>query len=234
MDFFKNVADKYGIDINDEQLAKFNKYYEMLIETNKVMNLTAITDKDEVIIKHFLDSIILLKYIDIEDSNIIDIGTGAGFPGIPLKIMVPSIKLTLLDSLNKRLKFLDSVVDALSFANVNMVHGRAEDIARMPEYREQYDYAVSRAVANLSTLLEYSLPFVKVKGCFISYKSVNIKDELHAAKRAVDILGGKVRDCLDFEFDEFEIKRNLVLIDKIKPISKKYPRRAGTPSKEPL
>ena len=234
MDFLKNVADKYGIDINDEQLAKFNKYYEMLIETNKVMNLTAITDKDEVIIKHFLDSIILLKYIDIEDSNIIDIGTGAGFPGIPLKIMVPSIKLTLLDSLNKRLKFLDSVVDALSFANVNMVHGRAEDIARMPEYREQYDYAVSRAVANLSTLLEYSLPFVKVKGCFISYKSVNIKDELHAAKRAVDILGGKVRDCLDFEFDEFEIKRNLVLIDKIKPISKKYPRRAGTPSKEPL
>ena len=234
MDFLKNVADKYGIDINDEQLAKFNKYYEMLIETNKVMNLTAITDKDEVIIKHFLDSIILLKYIDIEDSNIIDIGTGAGFPGIPLKIMVPSIKLTLLDSLNKRLKFLDSVVDALSFANVNTVHGRAEDIARMPEYREQYDYAVSRAVANLSTLLEYSLPFVKVKGCFISYKSVNIKDELHAAKRAVDILGGKVRDCLDFEFDEFEIKRNLVLIDKIKPISKKYPRRAGTPSKEPL
>ena len=234
MDFLKNVADKSGIDINDEQLAKFNKYYEMLIETNKVMNLTAITDKDEVIIKHFLDSIILLKYIDIEDSNIIDIGTGAGFPGIPLKIMVPSIKLTLLDSLNKRLKFLDSVVDALSFANVNTVHGRAEDIARMPEYREQYDYAVSRAVANLSTLLEYSLPFVKVKGCFISYKSVNIKDELHAAKRAVDILGGKVRDCLDFEFDEFEIKRNLVLIDKIKPISKKYPRRAGTPSKEPL
>ena len=234
MDFLKTVANKYDIDITDKQLDQFNKYYEMLIETNKVMNLTAITEKDEVIIKHFLDSIILLKYIDISNAKIIDIGTGAGFPGIPLKIMVPSIKLTLLDSLNKRLKFLDSVCETLSFDNVELVHGRAEDIGRKPEHREQYDYAVSRAVANMSTLLEYSLPFVKVKGCFISYKSVNIKDELHAAKKAVDILGGKVRDCIELDFDEFELNRNLVLIDKIKPISKKYPRKAGTPSKEPL
>ena len=234
MEYLKKVAGKYGIDINDNQLAQFNNYYEMLIETNKVMNLTAITEKNEVIIKHFLDSIILLKYADLENTNIIDIGTGAGFPGIPLKIMVPSIKLTLLDSLNKRLKFLDSVVEAASFDNVKLVHGRAEDIARKPEYREQYDYAVSRAVANMSTLLEYALPFVKVKGCFISYKSVNIKDELHAAKRAVDILGGKVKDIHEFDFDEYELNRNLILIEKIKPTSRKYPRRAGTPSKEPL
>ena len=224
-----------GISLTERQIDQFYRYYEMLIETNKVMNLTAITEMKDVVTKHFVDSLALVKVMKLENSvaKIIDVGTGAGFPGIALKIVFPDLKITLLDSLNKRVKFLQSVINELELEEIEALHGRAEDFGSHGDYREMYDYCVSRAVANLSTLSEYCLPFIKVGGAFVSYKSGNIEEELRQAQKAIKELGGSVRDLVKFSLEE-EGERSFVIIEKKAPTKKKYPRKAGLPSKEPL
>ena len=232
---FLSDLEKLDITLSDKQIEQFMKYYELLVEWNSFMNLTAITDFDEVCKKHFVDSVSLIKAMDLsKELSVIDIGTGAGFPGIPLKIVFPNLKMTLLDSLNKRIKFLDTVIEELALANISTLHGRAEDFAKPGKLRETYDLCVSRAVANLSTLSEYCLPYVKVGGFFISYKSEKIDEESEAAKKAISILGGKVKDQVAFTLPDSDIYRNLYMIEKVKETNKKYPRKAGLPSKEPL
>ena len=232
-DTFIEEAKKINITFTEKQLEQFRIYYEMLVEKNKVMNLTGITEWDEVLEKHFLDSISLIRVIDLSQNiSVLDMGTGAGFPGIPLKIAFPNLQITLADSLNKRVLFLQEVIDALKLEGIEAVHSRAEDLARDKNYREQYDLVVSRAVANLSTLSEYCLPFVKIGGQFISYKSGDIEEEVVASKSAVFLLGGKIKDTVKFELGESG--RSFVLIDKTKGTPKTYPRKAGTPSKKPL
>lgn len=234
-----------GIELSARQQEQFYRYYEMLVEKNKVMNLTAITEESEVVTKHFVDSLALVRAARAGglpgwtmDGNpalrLIDVGTGAGFPGIPLKIAFPQLRLTLLDSLNKRVNFLREVCEELGLTEVLALHGRAEDAGRMEEHREQYDVCVSRAVANLASLSEYCLPFVKVGGCFVSYKSGEIDEELERAKRAVGLLGGKIEDVIRFSLPGSEAGRSLVLIRKVKAIGRKYPRKTGLPAKEPL
>ena len=231
-----------GIELSDQQKEQFFKYYEMLIEKNKVMNLTAITELSDVITKHFVDSLLLvlaapelgLKLDGSAEYSCIDVGTGAGFPGIPLKIAFPWLKITLLDSLNKRVGFLNEVIEALGLTDITAVHGRAEDYGRDAKYREQYDICVSRAVANMSTLSEYCIPFVKKGGYFIPYKSGEIDEELNQAKKAIGILGGKLKSVEKFVLPGTDAARSLVMIEKVKPVSKKYPRKAGLPTKEPL
>ena len=231
--YLKDSAAKMGIELSDLQLEQFDTYYEMLVEKNKVMNLTAITEFDEVVEKHFLDSLSLCRVYDLKiDAKILDLGTGAGFPGIPLKIAFPNLELVLADSLNKRIKFLNQVIDELELKDITAVHARAEELGRNKDYREQFDVCVSRAVANLSSLSEYCIPFVKVGGKFISYKSGSIEEEVAEAKKAVFVLGGKVTDV--YKFDLYEQKRSFVVIDKEKHTPKAYPRKAGTPTKEPL
>lgn len=221
--------------LNEKQKRQFEDYYRILVEWNNVMNLTAITEYEEVIEKHFIDSLSIVNVIDFcKIYNVIDIGTGAGFPGIPLKIAFPKIQITLLDSLNKRVNFLNEVIEHLNLTDIHAVHGRAEDYAKQKEYREQYDLCVSRAVANLSTLSEYCLPYVKIHGFFIPYKSGDIDDELQKSERAVNILGGSVNEVIRFQLPGTDINRSFVKIRKIKSTAKKYPRKAGLPSKEPL
>ena len=234
MKYLKECAKQLEIEITESQLDQFATSLEMLVETNKVMNLTAITEKNEVIIKHFLDSIAILKYIDVDDKKVIDIGTGAGFPGIPLKIMRPKMQLTMLDSLNKRIQFLNEVVDELQLEQVETIHGRAEDYAHDKAYRAQYDYAVSRAVANLSTLSEYCLPFVKIEGDFISYKSGQVQEEVAQGKNAIFLCGGKCSKVEGFVLPESDMERTFVMIHKVKNTAKQYPRKSGTPAKKPL
>ncbi len=230
---FINDLNVIGIALSDEQLQQFITYYEMLVEKNKVMNLTAITDFDEVLEKHFEDSLSLIQAVDLrKPQTVIDLGTGAGFPGIPLKIAFPELKVTLADSLNKRILFLDDVIQELGLKGIETVHGRAEDLAKNIKFREQYNLCVSRAVANLSTLSEYCLPFVKIGGKFVSYKSGECDEEVAASKSSVFLLGGKIVDVKKFELGES--KRAFVIIDKVSGTPKKYPRKAGTPSKDPL
>lgn len=230
---FRQGLKKLNIDLTEEQTEQFLDYYEFLIETNKVMNLTAITGFDEVIEKHFLDSLSLCRVFELNRQiRVIDMGTGAGFPGIPLKIAFPQIDLLLVDSLNKRIKFLREVAERLALENVEALHARAEEIAKDKQYREQFDLCVSRAVANLSTLSEYCIPFVKEGGMFISYKSGDIKEEVSAAEKAVAVLGGNINQVYRFELGEQ--KRSFVMIEKQKKTPKAYPRKAGIPTRDPL
>ncbi len=225
----------FGVTLTDKQIEQFEKYYELLVEWNKVMNLTGITEFDEVMQKHFVDSAAAAKYVEMEKVNsLIDVGTGAGFPGIPLKIVYPHIQVTLLDSLNKRIKFLEEVVDNLGLTGIETVHGRAEDAAKKAEYREQFDLSVSRAVANLASLTEYCLPFVKVGGKFVSYKSVSVDEEITQSKKAVYVLGGEIEKVEKFNLPESDMERALVIVEKKRSTPKKYPRKAGMPTKEPL
>lgn len=232
-------AAKFNIELSAEQIQQFKTYYEMLVETNKVMNLTAITELDEVITKHFLDSLALAEVYPVICNpdvklKVMDLGTGAGFPGIPLKIVFPHLQVALMDSLNKRVKFLQSVIDKLELCDINAVHGRAEEAARNAIYRESFDLCVSRAVANLSTLSEYCLPFVKVNGSFISYKAAEVEKEVDDAKKAISILGGKLAKVTKIVLPDSDIERSFVFIEKIKHTPKAYPRKAGTASKEPI
>lgn len=234
-DKFIRQLKELELELSETQLQQFERYYELLVEWNKVMNLTAITEYEEVYEKHFLDSLAIVKVEDINKvERIIDIGTGAGFPGIPLKIAFPHLKVVLLDSLNKRINFLNTIIEELGLENVETLHGRAEDYAKKPEYRETADLCVSRAVANLSTLSEYCLPYVKVDGKFIPYKSGEITTEADEAKKAVGILGGNVKKILKFHLPDSDITRSFVVIEKKKTTPKKYPRKAGLPSREPL
>lgn len=234
-----NNCKKWNIVLTEKQIKQFDQYYDLLVEWNSFMNLTAITEFDEVCQKHFLDSLSIVKaypehYFEKNTFQFIDIGTGAGFPSIPIKIVFPNLKFTLVDSLNKRIKFLNEVIDQLQLSDCTAVHGRAEDLAKNSSYREQYDFCVSRAVANLSTLCEYCMPYVKVGGRFVSYKSEKITEEAEKAKHAISVLGGKFERQVDFTLPDSDIYRNIYIIQKEKITPKKYPRKAGLPSKEPL
>lgn len=216
-----------------EQTEQFFEYMNMLIEWNEKMNLTAITDPEEIILKHFIDSITILE--DIEDNaKIVDVGTGAGFPGIPLSIMNPTLKITLVDSLNKRLIFLQEVVNKLNLKNIEIIHARAEEFGQNKNYREKFDIATSRAVANLSTLSEYLIPLVKIDGKVISMKASEAQEEINEAKKAIEILGGKIENIKEFNLPQSDIGRTVIIIRKEKQTPNKYPRKPGTPSKEPI
>jgi len=230
--YITNEFNNCGISITESQAEQYFTFYEMLVEKNKVMNLTGITEFEEVVRKHFIDSCVRVKLTGTE--NVMDVGTGAGFPGLPLKILYPNLKITLLDSLNKRILFIDEVVRSLGLTNVELIHGRAEDFGVNPKYRERYDAVVSRAVANLSSLCEYCLPFVKVGGRFISYKS-SAAEELIAAENAIKTLGGdKSVETDEFSLPGSDDKRMLIYITKRFKTPRNYPRKAGTPTKSPL
>ncbi len=235
MSEIKEVFDKMHIELPDGALELLNRYYEMLIDTNKVMNLTAITEYSEVVIKHFADSAAIGCITDMNGNiDVIDVGTGAGFPGIVLKIVYPQLSVVLLDSLNKRVNFLKNVITELGLTDISAIHGRAEDIARNKDYREKFDLCVSRAVANMSSLSEYCLPFVKVGGRFIPYKADGCDEEVKTASKAVNTLGGKIRKIESYVIPDTDICRKFVVIDKLRNTSAKYPRKAGLPTKEPL
>lgn len=239
LNIFYDGLSKLGISLSDRQIEQFICFYDILTERNKVMNLTAITEPVEIIEKHFLDSLSLVKAIDLSgDKKVIDVGTGAGFPGIPIIISYPQLHITLLDSLNKRIGFINDVIKLLNLKNVETIHGRSEELGKNIKYREQYDLCVSRAVANMSVLSEYCIPFVKKGGKFISYKSGNIENEVENAGNSVYKLGGKLSEIVDFSMTDSttgeKLGRSLVVIDKIKETPGKYPRRAGLPSREPL
>lgn len=229
MEYLKTM----DIKLNDEQIQKFYKYMELLLEWNEKINLTAIIEPKEIILKHFVDSLTIAKYIKEKD-RLIDVGTGAGFPGIPLKIYRPDLRITLVDSLNKRINFLNEVINNLKLKKINTVHSRVEDFGKDKEYREKYDYVTARAVANLSTLSEYLIPITKIGGKCICMKGNDIKEELDNGKNAINLLGGEISKIDCFELPNSDISRNIIIIDKRKNTPKKYPRKAGLPSKEPL
>lgn len=234
---FSKLISSYGKEISIEfsniQIEKFYKYMNLLIEWNEKINLTAITEPKEIIIKHFIDSLTVLK--DIKGKNtLVDVGTGAGFPGIPLKIMDEEIKITLLDSLNKRINFLNEVINQLDLKNIETIHSRVEDAGKNKKYRERFDIATARAVANLATLSEYMLPLVKVGGKSICMKGSEVSEELQNSKKAISILGGEIENIDNFQLPKSDMMRNIVIIKKVKNTPTKYPRKPGTPSKEPI
>ncbi|MCM1101059.1 MAG: 16S rRNA (guanine(527)-N(7))-methyltransferase RsmG [Acetatifactor muris] len=232
---FEKDLGNLNISLTGDQMEQFLKYYELLTEWNAFMNLTAITEYEDVMKKHFVDSLALIKACDMNRSlSVIDVGTGAGFPGLALKIAFPNLKVTLLDSLNKRIRFLDTVIEELNLSGVETIHGRAEDWAKPGKLREHFDLCVSRAVANLSTLSEYCLPFVKTGGQFISYKSEKIVEEMEAAGKAISVLGGKISGQVEFQLPDSDIYRNFFVIEKVKHTPGQYPRKAGLPGKEPI
>lgn len=234
-DILVKALDSLNLVLEESQLDQLVQYYELLIEWNKVMNLTGITEYEEVVKKHFIDSLALIRVVDLsKELYVLDMGTGAGFPGIPLKIAFPNLNMVLLDSLNKRIKFLSEVILQLGLTKIEAIHGRAEEYAKKAEYRENFDVCVSRAVANLATLSEYCIPYVKIGGMFVPYKSGNIKEELMQSKGAIGILGGKVKKVEEFMLPDSDISRSFILIKKEKSTQKKFPRGGGKPSKEPL
>lgn len=221
------------LEINEKMQEQFYTYMELLIKWNENVNLTAITEPKEVLQKHFIDSLTILAYID-ENSSIIDVGTGAGFPGIPVKIVKKNIKVTLLDALNKRLNFLNDVIDNLQLSNIETIHSRAEEAGKNKDLREKFDIATSRAVAPLNILVEYLLPFVKVGGKCLCMKGSNIEEEINNSKNAIKILGGKIEKVEEFNLPNSDIKRTIIVIKKMSETPIKYPRKPGTPSKEPI
>lgn len=230
-----NGLDQWKIPYEMEHIEDFEVYRKLLVDWNTKMNLTGITETEEVYIKHFLDSLSPFKLPYIQNGDrIIDVGTGAGFPGLPMKVLNRSLTLTLLDSLNKRVQFLNTVSESIGLQAVECIHGRAEDYGKNPEYRETYDVAVSRAVANLSVLSEYVLPFVKVGGYFIALKGPDVQAEVDQAVNAIETLGGRVKETHEFVLPGTDITHSMVVVEKIKETPKKYPRKAGKPSKSPL
>ena len=229
----EKLSNKINEVFNEKQIEKFFNYMNLLLEWNEKINLTAIVEEDDIILKHFIDSITINKYLK-NDNKIIDVGTGAGFPGIPISIINEEKQITLLDSLNKRVIFLQDVIDKINLKNVNAIHSRAEDFGKNKDYREKYDVAVSRAVASLNILLEYMLPLVKVGGKCICMKGSNIEEELENSKFAIKELGGRLIKKEEFLLPDSDIKRNIIIIEKIKNTPSKYPRKSGTPVKQPL
>ena len=232
-EYFKKILNTFNIELNEEKLNKFEIYLNELIETNKNFNLTRIVDEKDVLEKHFLDSLIINKYINSND-KVIDIGSGAGFPGIPLKIFLDNINILMVDSVNKKVDFINKIISELNLENALAIHERAEDLAHNMNYREKYDVAVSRAVANMSTLAEYLIPFVKIDGKIIYIKGPNIKDELNNSKNAINILGGKVEDIYEYKLPNLEQIYNIIVIKKVKSTNSKYPRKAGIPNNSPI
>lgn len=234
--FFKEIKEKLGkidIKIEEKQAENLYKYMNLMLEWNEKINLTAITEPNEVILKHFVDSLTILKYLE-KGEKVIDVGTGAGFPGIPLNIMKNDCEYTLLDSLNKRIIFLEEIVNSLELKNITTMHARVEEAGKNKKYREQYDIATSRAVASLNILLEYLLPLVKVGGKCICMKGSNIEEEIENAKNAISTLGGEIEKIENITLPDSDISRNIVIIKKISKTPSKYPRKPGTPSKEPI
>jgi len=234
MSLLTDGLNKLNIKYSDIMINQVDLFYEILVEKNKVVNLTSITDKDDFIIKHILDSLLSYEVYKFKNDKVIDIGTGAGFPGLPLKIFFPDLNMTLIDSVNKKLMFIDEVIEKLNLVNIQTIHGRAEDLARKNELREKFDLGVSRAVANLSTLSELCLPFIKNGKKFIFYKSIESNNEIAAAKNALDILGKCKTVIYDSVIPGTDIQRKLILAEKHKSISNKYPRKAGEPNRHPL
>ena len=232
-EYFKELLKEINIEISDEQISKFYEYMKLLLEWNEKINLTAITEEKDIILKHFVDSLTIFKYVG-ENKKIVDIGTGAGFPSVPLAIMNPNSQFTLVDSLNKRINFLNEVKDKINLDNIFNIHSRAEEIGQNKFYREQFDVAVSRAVANMTVLTEYLLPMIKVGGIVVCMKGSQIDEELDNAKFAINELGGKILKCDEFTLPKTDMNRNVVIIEKLKCTPKRYPRKAGVPSKEPL
>ena len=234
--FFEKIQENskvLGFNFSVEQLEKFYKYMNLLIEWNEKMNLTAITEPNDIILKHFIDSITINKYIE-NSVKVVDVGTGAGFPGIPLSIIRPDLQITVVDSLNKRLMFLQEIKKELELKNIDIVHARAEEFGQNKNYRETFDIATSRAVANLSTLSEYLVPLVKIKGKCVCMKASDAEEEIKQAENAVNILGGKIVKVEKFNLPNSDIGRTIIIINKEKSTNGKYPRKPGTPSKEPL
>lgn len=234
-DLMKQYAEKFKIHIDEEKLDKFKKYTALIKEWNEKINLTAITDEDDIIKKHFIDSISVLESNVIKNGmKIIDIGTGAGFPGIPLKIILPDSNILLVDSLNKRVNFLNEVIRMLELHGIEAIHGRAEEVAKKPEYREQFNIVVSRAVANMTVLSEYCIPFAKIGGYFIAMKGPSSEDEIEESKPAISILGGKIKNVVETRILQSDMNHRLVIVEKVKSTMNKYPRNPGQIEKKPL
>lgn len=228
-----SYAEKINIKFTEEQLEKFYQYMNMLLEWNEKINLTAIVEPKEVILKHFIDSLTINKYLK-ENATLADVGTGAGFPGIPLKILRPDIKITLVDSLNKRINFLNEVIEKLNLEDIETVHSRIEDFGKNKSYREKFDYVTARAVANLAVLSEYLIPIAKIGGKCVCMKGSNVEEEIESGKKAINVLGGKIEKVDEFVLPDSDISRNVIILSKIKNTPARFPRKAGMPSKEPL